>query len=450
MAKKVAELSAVQVRRLGHGTVKKAGGKKRVGEPCKMLHAVGGVSGLHLYCRPPGEGEKIGARSWILRTMVGAKRTDLGLGGFPDVTLAQAREEAREIKRKIRYEGYDPIAAKRAAKSTLIAEQGKQRTFKEVALQFYEKKRQEFSGQNPEKQSRRLEQRLEDFCFPVIGKILIGDLETRHILQVLEPIWTKKNHTADRVRGILENVCEMVRNDGVLKNGFNPASWDNNLEHFLPDPNTIHAEKHRPTVGYERLPRFWELLQSRDTIPARALEFQVLTAARPGEVRFAEWSEIDIKKRLWTVPGWKVKGRKDKTKNHKVPLTERAIEILKALPNDGVYVFPGYRGNEHISENALNLTVKEIHAKDKKGGGAGFLDPEYKDVATAHGMRSAFKDFATEVGKVEDYVSELALSHLETGSARAAYKRGQLLPKRRRLMNNFERYLYTGKKSGKR
>lgn len=382
--------------------------------------------------------------------MIGARRVDLGLGGFPDVTLAQAREEAREIKRRIRYEGYDPIAAKRAAKSALIADQAKQKTFEDVALQFYEKKCREFSGKNPEKQARRLKQRLDDFCLPILGNILIRDLETRHVLQVLEPIWIEKNHTAERVRGIIERVCEVVRNDGVLKNGLNPASWENNLDHYLPNPSAVHTEKHRATVGYERLPRFWELLQARDTIPARALEFQILTVARPGEARFAEWSEIDIKKRLWTVPGWKIKGRKDKSQHHKVPLTDRVIEILEMMPREGAYVFPGYRGKEHISENALNLTVKEIHDTDVKGGGAGFLDPEYGRVATAHGMRSAFKDFATEEGKVEDYVSELALSHLETVSARAAYKRGQLLPKRRRLMNNFEHYLYTGKKSGKR
>jgi len=450
MPKKVVEMSAVQVRRLGYGTVKRAGGIKRVGEPCPVLHAVGGVSGLHLYCRPPGEGQQRGARSWILRTMVGGRRIDLGLGGFPDVTLAQAREEAREIKHQIRYEGYDPVAAKRAAKSALIADQVKQRTFEDVALQFYEKKCREFSGKNPEKQARRLKQRLEDFCFPILGNILMRDLETRHVLQVLEPIWTDKNHTAERVRGVIEKVCEVVRNDGVLKNGLNPARWGNNLDHFLPDPHAIHTGEHRAAVGFTRLPRFWELLQIRDTVPARALEFQILTAARPGEVRFAEWSEIDIKQRLWTVPGWKIKGRKDHSQHHKVPLTERAIEILKSLPQDGVYVFPGYRGKEHISENALNLTVKEIHETDVKGGGVGFLDSDYGKVATAHGMRSAFKDFATEVGKVEDYVSELALSHLETASARAAYKRGDLMPKRRRLMNSFERYLYTGNKSGKR
>jgi integrase len=146
--------------------------------------------------------------------------------------------------------------------------------------------------------------------------------------------------------------------------------------------------------------------------------------------------------KVWTVPGWKIKGRKDKKKSHKVPLTKRAIEVLKMMPRDGgAYIFPGYRGKETMSENALNLTVKEIHQADTKAGGPGFVDVESGKVGTAHGMRSAFKDFSTEEVNVDDYVSELALSHLETSSARSAYKRGQLIPKRRKLMHSFEKYV---------
>jgi len=137
-----------------------------------------------------------------------------------------------------------------------------------------------------------------------------------------------------------------------------------------------------------------------------------------------------------------VKGRNDKKKPHKIPLTKRAIEILKSTPRDGgAYVFPGYRGKATMSENALNNTVKDVHDIDVKAGGAGFLDPESGKIATAHGMRSSFKDWATEISHVEDYISELALSHIDTSSTRAAYKRGQLLPKRRKLMNAFEKYL---------
>lgn len=441
MPKIAPELTALQVRRLTHGTVKKTGNGKKVGDPCTALHAVGGVSGTYLHCRPPANDASIGARSWILRVKIGARRIDLGLGPYPEVSLAQAREKAREVKDKIRFEGHDPVAAKRAAKSQLIAEQAMQKTFADVAWQYFDKKCLEFKGREPEKQARRLKQHLEDYCLPKLGHILMSDLETRHVVQALNEIWIEKNPTAERVRITMQNICEMVRNDGVLRNGLNPAQWKGNLEHFLASPSAIHQEEHRPTVGYEALPTFWRLLQQWDTIPAKALEFQILTVARPGEVRFAEWSEINWKERIWTLPGWKVKGRKDKKKNHKVPLTKRAIEILKSMPRDGVYIFPGYQGKEKMSENALNNTVTYIHEFDVKAGRPGFLDPESGSVATAHGMRSAFKDWATEINDAEDVVSELALSHIDTSSTRAAYKRGQLIPKRRKLMNSFEKYL---------
>lgn len=442
MPKIAQELGALQVKRLTHGTVKKAGKGRKIGDPCPALHAVGGVSGLNLYCRPPAGSSKVGARSWILRTVVGARRIDLGLGPYPEVSLAQARDKAGELKDRIRFEGFDPIAERKAAKSKLLAEQAKQRTFADVAWQYYDRKCLEFRGKAPEKQARRLQQHLEDYCLPTLGHILMSDIETRHVVQALNEIWIEKTPTAKRVLITIHNVCEMVRNDGVLRNGLNPAHWSGNLEHFLASPDAIHYENHQPTVGYQAIPRFWVLLQQRDTIPARALEFQILTAARPGEVRFAEWSEIDFKQRLWTIPGWKIKGRKDKKQSHKIPLTKRAIEILKTMPRDGgSFVFPGYRGKEKLSENALNNTVKDIHEIDVKAGGKGFLDPETGKSATAHGMRSAFKDWATEVNHAEDYVSELALSHIDTSSTRAAYKRGQLLPKRRKLMNAFEKYL---------
>ena len=304
MPKLVPELTAIQVKRLTHGTVKKAGKGKKVGDPIPALHAVGGVSGLNLYCRPPTGSSKVGARSWILRTVVGEKRRDLGLGPYPEVSLAQAREKAGELKDLIRFEGYDPIAAKKAAKSKLLAEQAKQRTFEDVAWQYYERKRLEFQGREPEKQARRLQQHLEDYCLPTLGKILMSDLETRHVVQALNEIWIEKTPTAKRVRITIHNVCEMVRNDGVLRNGLNPADWRGNLEHFLASPTAIHDERHQPTVGYKALPNFLVLLRERDTVPARALEFQILTATRPGEVRFAEWHEIDFKERVWTIPGW--------------------------------------------------------------------------------------------------------------------------------------------------
>ena len=242
MPRLAAELGALQVKRLSHGTVKKSKKSIKAGAPCPTLHAVGGVSGLCLYCRPPTKPALVGARSWILRTVVGERRVDLGLGPYPEVSLAQARDKAREIKDKVRFEGYDPIAAKKAAKSQLIADQAKQRTFADVAQQYFEKKCLEFRGANPEKQARRLEQHLEDYCLPFLGNILMADLETRHVVLALNTIWLEKTPTAERVRITINNICEMVQNDGVLRNGLNPGRWRGNLEYFLASPAAIHEQ----------------------------------------------------------------------------------------------------------------------------------------------------------------------------------------------------------------
>ena len=250
MPKIAVELAAVQVKRLKHGTVKRAKNGKKIGDPCPALHPVGGVSGLCLYCRPPSGSAGFGARSWILRTVIGSRRVDLGLGPYPEVSLAQAREKAGELKERIRVEGYDPIAAKKEVKSKLLAEQAKQRTFADLAWQYYEKKCLEFRGREPEQQARRLKQHLQDYCLPLLGQILISDLETRHVVQALNEIWMEKNPTAERVRITIQNVCEIVRNDGVLRNGLNPAQWRGNLENFLASPAAIHDEEHQPTVGY--------------------------------------------------------------------------------------------------------------------------------------------------------------------------------------------------------
>lgn len=447
---KVPELTDAAVRKLTHGTVKgnpkvKTSQRKRaVGDPCTAYHAVGGVSGLLLQCRPPQNGHKQGSRSWILRTKVGDKRRDIGLGGYPDVSLKQAREIARDLKIKIRTEGYDPVAEKRAARSALIAEQAKAITFEEQAKRYVDRKSKEFKGRAPEKQRQRLEQGLNDYVLPFIGKVLMADLDRSHVIKVLKPIWETKNPTASRIRLTIERIYGMAKAEGIVT-GNNPAEWKDNLKESLPAPEGVHTEDHHPTIGYERLPRFVELLQKRDTFPARATEFLILTAARPGEVRFAEWKEIDLENRVWIVPGHKIKGRKDKRMDHRVPLCDRAMEILESLPRLSEYVFPGYRSKPHMSENALNLTVKAIHDDDIKKGGKGFTDASFNRTGTAHGMRSCFKDFATEETNFEDAVSELALSHLDTTGTKAAYQRKQLIDKRRRLMAVYERYAYTGK-----
>lgn len=456
MPKKTPELSAAQVKRLTHGTVKgdpKVDEKRRkraIGEPCVAYHPVGGVPGLLLQCRPPRPDQKEGARSWILRVQVGAKRRDIGLGGYPAVTLAEAREAAREVRKQIS-QGVDPVAERKAARSALIAAQGQQLTFSHYADIYARKKAAEFGGRNPAKQRQKLDGHL-GYILPKLGKMLMQDITRAHVVDVLmqpdektgEPIWHCKHETASRVRLHMERIYGIAKAEGIV-NANNPAAWKDNLDQTLAQPDKVNRTEHRPTIGYERLPRFIELLLKRDTFASRAVEFQILTAARPGEVQYAEWSEIDLDAKVWTVPGHKIKNRKDHTKHHMVPLCDRAVEILKGIPRLGDYVFPGGAGKPFLSENALNQTVKAIHKIDVDAGGKGFIDSNFNKVATAHGMRSCFKDFATEETHFEEVVSELALSHLDTSGTKAAYKRKQLIDKRRDLMRIYERYAYTGK-----
>jgi integrase len=454
---KVEEMSATAVKRLRYGTVgddtriKPANRKNAFGTPRTAYYAVGGVSGLLLQCRPPREGQSVGSRSWILRVKVGTKRRDIGLGGYPDVTLSQARDKAREYREMIR-QGIDPVTERQAARSALIAAQSKAVTFASQAKKYVEKRASEFKGRNPAKQRQRLETHLDTYVIPLVGKLLMQDLERKHVIDVLMqpdektqlPIWECKYPTTERIRQTIERIHDMAKAEGVTS-GDNPAAWKGNLEATLVAPAATHKTTNQPTIGYERLPVFIQLLQERDTTPARALEFQILTAARPGEVQFAEWKEIDLEARLWTVPGHKIKNRKDHSKHHIVPLSNRAMEILEAMPRMGEYVFPGYKGKPYMSENALNNTVKDIHEADLSNEGKGFVDESAGRVGVAHGMRSAFKDFATEETDFPDDLSEAALSHIEgSETVKAAYKRKQMVEKRRVLMAVYERYAYTG------
>jgi integrase len=337
---------------------------------------------------------------------------------------------------------YEPIRLEKCIRESVSRREPENNlTFAGVAQQYVENMRQEFAGANPEKQIQRLRHYLNSYCLPSLGNILMSDLETGHVVRALDPIWREKTPTAERVRITIHNVCEMARNDGVLRHGWNPARCLGNLEHFLASPAALHVERRPPTLDYHELPRFFNLLQTLNLISARALEFMILTAARPREVRFATWCEIDFVKRVWTIPGWKIKGRR-RDQNHQVPLSDRAIEILKALPRDGgECIFPGSRGKEMMNQNALNLTAKKIHHADLKSGGPGFVDPESGRVATAHGMRNAFEAFAIEEARVEDHVLEAALSEFDRSLTRAFVKKVQLLSKRRELMNNYEKYV---------
>lgn len=400
MPKIARELSDAQVRRLTRGT-----------------HAVGGVSGLLLQCRPPKPGNKVGARSWILRVVVGNTRRDIGLGGYPTVTLSMARQTAREIKEKIR-QGIDPVAERKSLKSALIAEQAKTVTFKELAQEYVAKKSREFKTA---KQTQKLKGQLEYYAYPFIGNMAVGDIERAHVVKALEPIWEDKTETASRVRLHIERILDLAGVKGLRK-GDNPARWAGNLELSFAAKAKVSKTTHYKALPVDDMPEFMAKLDAQDWMGAKALKFAILTAARSGEIRAATWDEIDLKKKVWTIPAERMKSGKQ----HRVPLCDEAIKVLEEVPRLSDYLFTGARGGQ-ITDATISKVPKRL----------GY------DV-TAHGFRATFRTWAQEYAAYAEEVVELALAHVNSDATRAAYARSELIDKRRRLMTDWQHYCMNG------
>lgn len=410
MPKKAKELSAVEVQRL-----------KTPG-----LHAVGGVSGLLLKVA------KGGSRQWILRARIGTKRRDIGLGGFPDVTLAQARTKARDARERIS-QGVDVIAERKAARQALIAAQAAQMTFAEATHRKHNAIQGEFKTA---KHSKLWLSQLEKHAFPVLAQMDVADIELAHVMQVLQPLWYTKTATAKKLRQRLESVLTWAAVSGY-REGENPASWQGNLSEVLPSPNKIHKTKSYPALPWRQIPDFMAELRQRSGTATRALEMAVLTACRSGEVRGMVWQELDLQAGTWTIPPERMK----RDKEHVVPLPPRAIEIIKAQPRmqGSPYVFAANRGGP-VSDMSLAAVIKRMHEADTKAGGNGYVDTKQDKVATVHGMRSAFKDYCRNRTSYADEVSELALAHVNSDATRAAYARDGLLPQRARLLEQWADY----------
>ncbi|SFD86523.1 Integrase [Thiohalospira halophila DSM 15071] len=397
MPKVAKELSAVEVKRLS-----KPG-----------FHAVGGVSGLVLRVK------ETGSRQWVLRTTLSGKRHNIGLGGFPDVTLAQARERAREYKEQI-WRGEDPLAARRAAEDARRAEEAKRVTFEEAARRCHEAKAAEFRN---EKHQRDWIISLERYAFPELGSISVAEIELPHVLKALEPIWSTKTETATRVRQRIETVLTWATVSGY-REGENPARWAGNLEVALPAPRKIRKVQHHRALPWKEVPGFMAALRQREGMGARALEFAILTAARSGEVRGARWSEIDLPGRVWTVPADRIKAGKE----HRVPLSDDAVALLESLPRfeGSDLVFTTSRGGG-LSDATISAVCKRMGVD-----------------ATPHGFRSSLKDWARSCTTFADEVSELALAHVNSDATRSAYARDELLPQRARLMADWAHFCRHG------
>lgn len=401
--------------------------KKKPGE-----YPVGGVPGLILEVRASL------STYWHYRTHIAGKRRWIGIGGYPEFGLADARDEARKLRRKIR-DGYDPVAERRDRKAALRKDQHQQIKFREHWKSFMAVKRKGLTT----KTANEWDNMVRNYALPHIGEMLVKDIEMHDIKNVLVqqikagPLWEVKNPTAKKLRKILFQAFNNAKSEKRYS-GDNPAAWKGNLDGpgVLAKSSAVHKEKHQPSLPIERVPEFITELKKRGGNAALALEFTILTAVRSTMTIGATWDEIDLKKAEWRISAERMK----MSEGHSVPLSDAAIALLKSMPREGDLIFPAPHGGE-MSGNAMLALVKRMHEAELKAGRGGWIDPTYDRRIVPHGFRSTFKDWCTENTDVPDFISEMALAHKVGNEVRQAYQRSDLLAKRRRLMRDWARHL---------
>jgi integrase len=365
-----------------------------------------------------------GTKAWLFRFMRNGVARKMGLGALHTVSLAEARKRAAEARLAV-HDGADPIDARAAGRQASRLETAKAITFKECAEAYIAaneagwkngKHRDQWVATfNPTYRGKR--------TFPAVTEAIndlpVGSIDTGLVLKVIEPIWATKPETASRVRGRIESILNWATTRNY-RNGENPARWRGHLDNVLPHRAKIQKVKHHDALRYAEMPTFMADLRRKEGVSARALEFTVLTAARTGEAIYAEWPEFDLKAKLWTIPAARMKAGKA----HRVPLSDRAIAVLEALPRDGEFVFPGSKAGKPLS----NMAMLEL-LRGMRGQGA-----------TVHGFRSTFRDWAAERTAHPNHVIEMSLAHAIGDKVEAAYRRGDLFEKRRRLVDDWAAY----------
>lgn len=350
------------------------------------------------------------SRKWVLRFTWRGKAKEMGLGSATTVDLADAREKAAGARRKVA-QGINPIEDRKRDNGIP--------TFAEMADSVREALS---AGFRNDKHKAQWKSTLETYAAPLRSQS-VDSIGTDDVLSVLKAIWTTKPETASRLRGRIEKVLDAAKAKG-FREGENPARWRGHLDHLLPKPSKL-ARGHHAAMAYEDVAAFVGKLREREATAALALEFCILTAARSGEVLGARWSEIDLDKKIWTVPANRMKAGRD----HRVPLSARAVSILKGLAKVkvGDFVFPGYRRGKPLSNMAMEMMLRRMKIEN----------------ATVHGFRSSFRDWAGNVTSFPREVTETALAHVIGDKAEQAYRRSDALEKRRKLMDAWAQYCET-------
>jgi integrase len=376
-----------------------------------VLHDGGG---LYLRVSPAG------SKAWVFRFQLDGKRRDMGLGPFPDISLADARRHAAEHRNQ-RRDGIDPLEAKAAHRRAQRLATAKDRTFRECAVEFIEKNRAAWRNA---KHRQQWENTLATYAYPTLGELPVSAIDTGLVVRVLDPIWTAKPETASRLRGRIEAVLDAATVRG-FRQGSNPAQWKGNLAHILPVRSKIRKVAHHAALPFDQIADFLAALRKREGMAARALELAVLTAARTSEVLGARWGEIDLAAKVWAVPAGRMKAGRE----HRVPLSDPSLAVLDAVrplalirdgkPDPLGPVFPGLRRALPMSNMVMLMLLRRMKRAD----------------LTIHGFRSTFSDWAAERTAYPREVVEMALAHTIGNKVEAAYRRGDLFEKRRNLMD---------------
>jgi len=368
--------------------------------------------------------ERSGAKRWVQRLVMRGRRTDLGLGSVALVPLASARAQALE-NRKIARSGGDPVHERRMSSAVP--------NFDAAVDQYLGVKLTEFRNEKHRKQWRST---LDTYASPVLGSLNVSDVTMRDVLRVLEPIWADKTETASRLRGRIEAVLSWATVAGH-REGDNPARWKGNLDQMLAKPSKVTKSGNHAALACDDATRWWVALNARSGMAAKALLFLTLSVARSGEIRGMTWDEVDLDKGLWIVPAERMKAGRE----HRVPLTDAALALLRALPrmNGSPYVFFAPRGGM-LSDMSISAVMRRMQEVEDKAGREGFVDPRSKRPAVPHGLRSTFRDWAAEHG-VERDLAEMALAHTVGSEVERAYRRTDMLERRRTLLEQWEIFL---------
>jgi integrase len=362
-----------------------------------------------------------GARSWIFMYTLFGRRREMGLGPLSQVSLAAARKEAAECRDLLRHKA-DPIEARKGAVRQRLADEAPIVTFREAATRYIAARDATWSNR---KHAKQWTSTMQTYAYPVIGDVPVSDITTEMIVRIIQPIWTKKGETARRVRGRIKAILDA---EAVLghRSDDNPARYSDHLDRVLPRVKKSRQVQHHPALAWEDMPAFMKELATRPKRAARAMHLLILTATRTNEILFARVEEFDLEAKVWTIPGERMKMKIE----HRVPLSEEAVRVVKdamTRARDG-WLFPGYKVGKPLSNMAMLLLLRRMDRSD----------------ITVHGFRSTFRDWVADCTEYPGELAEMALAHTVKSQTERAYRRRDMLERRRQMMEDWGRYCTQG------